>query len=59
MAKQQRPREESAKDVVSADSRAATPMERFRGLTRQLLGVSREQLKTAQKRYEENKEHET
>jgi hypothetical protein len=49
MAEQQRPHEESAKDVVSADSKSATtPMERFKDLTRQLLGVSKEQLKAEQ-----------
>jgi hypothetical protein len=53
MTKRKRPPESAAKAEESADTQ--TPMERFRGVTRQLLGVSRERLREEQRKYEEGK----
>jgi hypothetical protein len=47
--------ESQDKVAASASPKAKTPMERFKGLTRQLLGVSRKQLRTEQDRYEKKK----
>ena len=38
-----------------AESASATPMERFKGLTKQLLGVSRGELRKEQQKYEHAK----
>jgi hypothetical protein len=55
-----RPTPESAAGSAGAsaaapETEAATPMERFRSLTRRLLDVSREQLAEEQRKYERGK----
>jgi hypothetical protein len=51
MSEQRRQHEGSDKDAESADRPKPSPMERFKGLTRQLLTVSRERLTVEQERY--------
>jgi hypothetical protein len=53
--KQKRPRHESHDSDAASEPKAETPMEKFKGLTRQLLGVSRDQLRVEQARYDKNK----
>jgi hypothetical protein len=55
MTQKQNRSESPDKGAASASPKAETPMERFKGLTRQLLGVSHKQLKTEQGRYEKKK----
>jgi hypothetical protein len=52
MKQKQRHRESPGKGAASANQKARTPMDCFKGLTRQLLGVSREQLREEEKKYQ-------
>ena len=54
MASKQRSSESRDKGEVGSQQ-AATPMEKFKSLTRSLLGISREELQTEQKRYRDER----
>lgn len=43
-------------DKAGAGADDQTPMERFKGLTRQLLGVSKDQLRKEQAKYDKAKQ---
>ena len=51
----ERPRGRGEASAAAPETEAATPMERFRSLTRRLLDVSREQLAEEQRKYERDK----
>jgi hypothetical protein len=53
MTEKKRAPESEGKDAESDGDQ--TPMERFKGVTRQLLGVSRDQLRKEQQKYEQEK----
>ena len=51
----ERPRGSDEASVAAPQAEAATPMGRFKSLTRRLLDVSREQLAEEQRKYEERR----
>lgn len=57
MIKKQSPPEHTGDKGAASES--ATPMGRFKGLTRQLLGVSRERLREEQQKYKKDKKRRT
>ena len=52
MSKKAQPPESGGKAEASESRSVKTPMRKFKGLTRHLLNVSRDELKTEQERYE-------
>jgi hypothetical protein len=57
MTEPKQPHEGSDRDAENDTPAQETPMDRFKGLTRQLLGVPRDKLKAEQERYKKTKHH--
>jgi hypothetical protein len=47
---------ELVESIVRSEGVTSTPMERFKALTRQIIGVTREQMKEQQERYDATKD---